>query len=576
MKNCDSSKDKKRPESLQPLRNLHVYKIILCVEFFLILALATAIVVVKISHPTPNNAPQALDISACKHRTKEEIINLLEGITKDEAISIIKSMNSETKCIPEGLVPDKLKLQSNEFAQKILYSYDDVAEVPSIAQKSVMGSNGFSIDRKSIDDFLIDETTEYYTIISLDGSKSSCEKNSCYRGISFNRKYLNHHEVIEGVSHYDEMVFNDLTPEFVELALKIIIATDIWNGNSLYDYYFEDNGDNYTLTGIYFGVGVDMNNLEGVSAYNIPYAINIYEKKLNLNKNTKKVSWEKYNSDYSEESSSNIIKSFSLSNDDIIGVQAAIYGLNDDEVAELKAQYRDEDELTDAERLEARVVAICGNDYSTIFSSSDNEGIFKCNDYSKAVYSISNPDKTEQNYKNIAHATFLGTDDDEIVNEFFNNNLYIYQSYRHSEIPDRLFLLLESPSEGALIENNIDAIYDYVKKINEDYITDLILYIFYTDNLSQTDALKDYIVISAVDGLYLWLPNGNGFGSYYYQEEEEVTSLNKMAQNPDLYSSQTRDAIKFHRHIRAEITNGRDITKESLRQLLYNSFENGL
>jgi hypothetical protein len=575
-----------QPKPLNPsfkTQNLRVYKIILIIEIAIIAVLAIAIILVKIFYHTPSNPTQASDFSICKHRTKEEILNLTSNITKDEAISIIENINGENKCTPEGLLPEKLKLKSNEFAQKILYSYDDVAEVPSIAQSSVMGGNGLFTDRKSTDDFLIDETTEYYTIVSVDNSKIPCgeldESQStitCYRGISFNRKYLNHYEKIEGTSHNDEMIFNDLSTDFVELALKVIMATDIWNSNSLFDYYFEDNGDSFTLTGIYFGVGIDMNNLEGATAFNIPYAINVYEKKLSLDKNTKKVAWEKYDSIYDGESSSNILKSFSLSNDELLEIQAAIYGLNDDEVAKLKTQYRDEDEMTNAEMLEARASAICGEDYSTIFKATDDSGIFKCNNYTKAIYSISNPDRTEKNYKNIAFATFLGTDDDEIANEFFDNKLYIYQDYRYSGIPDQLILLFESSSEESLIVDNLDTIYNYVKKINEEYATDLILYIFYTEDLSQTNDLKDYVIISGVVGAYSWLPNGNGFGNYYYQEEKEITALKKLGENPDLYSSQTRDAIKFHRHIRAEINNGKDITKESLKQLLYDSFENGL
>jgi ABC-type methionine transport system permease subunit len=106
-----------------------------------------------------------------------------------------------------------------------------------------------------------------------------------------------------------EMIFNNLSMDFVELALKIIMGTDIWNSGSLYDYYFEDHGNSFTLTGIYFGVGIDMNNLEGASASSIPYAINIYEKKLSLNKSTKKAAWEKHTSRYSDEASLNILKS---------------------------------------------------------------------------------------------------------------------------------------------------------------------------------------------------------------------------------------------------------------------------
>lgn len=580
MQGNDSNNEKqaKLPQSPKNASNTHIYKVILCIEASLIAVLSIAIIAVKLFYHTPNNSVQTSDFSTCRHRTKEELLSLPDNITRDEAIDIAINLHSETKCIPEGLLPEKFKLKPNEFAQKIIYSYDDVAEVPNIAQNSVMG-----LQTQSADDFIIDETTEYYTIVSVDNSKIPCgeldESQSsitCYRGISFNRKYLNHYEKVEGYSHNDEMIFNDLSPDFAETALKIIMATDIWNKDSLYDYYFEDNGDYFTLTGIYFGVGVDMNNIEGASAFNIPYAINIYEKKMNLDKNTKEVAWEKFDSSYGEETSLNTLKSFSLSEDDLIEIQAAIYNLSDDEINKLKEQHRDEDEMTDTEMLEARVSAICGEDYSLVFKASDSSGIFKCNDYTKAIYSISNPDRTENDYKNRALATFLGTNDDEIVNEYFNGKLYIYKDYRHSEIPEQLILLLESPSEESLIEDNYDSIYNFIKKINEEYATDLVLYIFYTENLGQTNDLKDYIIISGVAGVYSWLPNGNGFGKYYYQEEKESASLKEIGENPDLYSSQTRDAIKFHRHVRAKIDDGRNITKESLKQLLYASFENGL
>lgn len=580
--NFDNEKQSELLRSSQDAQDFRIYKTILFIEIILIIVLAITDIAVKVFYSAPNNPAQISDTSTCTHRTKGEILSLLENLTKDEAIDIVRNMYGESKCTTKGLLPKKLELKSNEYAQKILYSYDDVAEVPSIAQESVMGLGDSFANRKPTDDFLIDETTDYYTIVSIDNSKVSCgELNeykstiSCYRGISFNRKYLDYHEKVEGYSHSDEMIFNDLSADFVELALKIIMAIDMWDGNSLYEYYFEDGGDSFAITGIFFGVGLDMSNLEGATAFNVPYAINIYEKKLTLDKNTGKVAWEKYDSDYGGKTSSNALKSFSLSDDDLIEIQAMIYGLSDDEVAELKAEYRDEDEMTDAERLEARVSAICGGDYLTVFKASDNSGIFKCNNYTKAIYSISNPDRTEKDYKTTAFATFLGTDDDEVVNDYFSNELYIYQDYRHSEIPDQLILLLESPSEEALIEDNIDAVYNYIKEINVDYVTDLVLSIFYTEDLSQTNDLKDYIIISGAVGFYSWLPNGNGFGRYYYQEEE-TPSLNELGENPNLYSSQTRDAIKFHRHVRAEINNGRDITKESLRQLLYNSFESGL
>lgn len=339
----DSEKQSELLQSSQNVQNLRVYKIILYIEIFLIIVLTIANIAVELFYSKPNNPTQASDFSLCKHRTKEEILDLLENVTKDEAISIIKNMYDKTKCTPEGLLPEKFKLKSNEFSLEILYSYDDVAEVTSIAQDSIMGGNGLFVDRKSTDDFLIDETTEYYTIVSVDNSRIPCgeldEHQSiitCYRGISFNKKYLNYYEKVENNSSNDEIIFNDLSPDFVELALKVVMGVDIWNSSSLYDYYFEGNGDSFTLTGIYFGVGVDMNSLEGASASDIPYAINIYEKKLNLDKDTRKAAWEKHDSIYGGEASTNILKSFSLSGDDLVEIQAVMYRSDSDGAAELK------------------------------------------------------------------------------------------------------------------------------------------------------------------------------------------------------------------------------------------------
>ena len=114
---------------------------------------------------------------------------------------------------------------------------------------------------------------------------------------------------------------------------------------------------------------------------------------------------------------------------------------------------KDDDDLTDAERLEARASAICGKDYSPVFKASDNSGIYKCNDYTNAIYSIANSDRSESEYQHLAHATYLGTNDDETVNQFFKDKLYIYQDYRYSGVPHQLILLFESLSEKALVEN---------------------------------------------------------------------------------------------------------------------------
>lgn len=587
IQNVNEKNDIEQPNPLKKIRSeLFVYRVVFGIEMVVIVGLLIANLVVGLykSNSGAGGDSGFLNNSSsnagfCKHGTKEELLAFVEGVSKEEAIEIVKKLNGKDSCIPEGLVPESLKLRSDEYAYELLYSYDDVSEVPAIAADSVMG-----LDAKSPDSFKIDEATNKYAIVSVDLSKANGEEttglfssNSHYRGISYNREYLDYHEVVEGNSHSSELTVKDMTQDFAKLVLGVDLVSDIWNSHSLFDYYFEDKGDSYVMTGVYFGVGVDMTDAESISAYNMPYAINIYEKKRVLDKATGEVTWGKHDSEFGGESSMFDLKSIPLTDEDLLQISAAIYDLDDEEVNELREQNRDEGELTDAEMLERRVTAICGKDYATVYKSSDNTGIFKCNDYTKGIYSITNPERTGEEYKRMALAAYLGTDDDEIANKYFGDKLYIYQDYKNTSIRNQLILLVEGNSEEMIVEQNLDAINNYIKELNEKYKTDIKITVFYTDSLNQTSDLKDYVVLLAAAGFYDgWLPYGNGFGNYYYTSDKETPALVELAENPNLYSNQTRDAIKFHRHIEAEIDNGKEITKEALRQSLHDSFKTGL
>lgn len=590
MQVIQNTNEKNNIEQLKPPKKirseLFIFKVVFGIETVVMVGLLIANFVVGFyklnggvrGDSEISNNPSS-SVGLCKHKMKEELLAFVEGVSKEEAIEIVKKLNGKDSCIPEGLVPESLKLRSDEYAYEILYSYDDVSEVPAIAADSVMG-----LDTRSPDSFKIDEATEKYAVVSVDLSKANGEEttglfssNSHYRGISYNREYLDYHEVVEGNSHSSELIVKNMTEDFAKLVLGVDLVSDIWNSHSLFDYYFEDKGDSYVMTGVYFGVGVDLAGAESISAYNIPYAINIYEKKRVLDKATGEVTWEKYDSEFGGESRMFDLKSIPLTDEDLLQISAAIYDLDDEEVNELREQNRDEDELTDAEMLERRVTAICGKDYATVYKSSDNTGIFKCNDYTKGIYSITNPERTGEEYKRTALATYLGTDDDEIANKYFDDKLYIYQDYENASIRNQLILLVEGSSEEMIIEQNLDAIYNYIKELNSKYKAEIRIVVFYTDSLNQIKDLKDYIVLSAAAGFHDgWLPHGNGFGNYYYASDKETPALVELAGNPNLYSNQTRNAIKFHRHIEAEVDNGREITKEALRQLLYDSFKTEL
>lgn len=550
-----------------------VYYVILAVEVVLIVFLMIVNVVVGANRKkdTRYGGTERIVVDFCNgHESKEDILSFAEGASKEEAISVVEQLNTGNGCTPEGLIPEKLKVRSDELSYQILFSYADVNEVPSIAKNSILGTGEITVD-----DFMIDETTDEYTIISVDPSKVDCEKMACYRGISFEKSHLDYHEVSSEEGTKYEMVLGDMSSDFIKTVLGIVMDDDIQNRSSLFDYYFDDMDDKFVMTGVYFGMGIDAEKMGSATVDNIPYAVNVYEKKFSVDKTTKVLSLEEDSSKQMEDPTMFLVRSIALTDDEVINILAVVDGLSDEEVNVFRNQSIDEDYLSDAERLSARVSAICRGDYSEVYRSSDNAGIFEC-DGSKEIYAVTNPDRTELGYAGIGYASYLGTRNDEIAEQFFDDGFYLFQDYRQANVPLHLILLTESPSEAELVEWNIDVIYDYIKTLNEQNETDINLTIFYTDDLEQVKELKDYVILSAAGGFLPKLPNGNGFERFYYYPESEPASLAMLAENPDLYSGQVRDAIKFRRHIEAEIDDGRGITKEALKQLLYDSFEAGL
>lgn len=321
----ENSSEIAKPSSSAP--DHRIYRIILIIEAVFALGLIIAIAITAIikaippaTTPAPTSPTQSASLSICSHGTKDEIANLVNNITKEEALGIITESYAEDSCLHSKFLPENLTLRSDESSYQFLYSYNYVSEVPDIAQDSTM-----RLSTESADDFIIDEITDYYVVVSVDPSKGTCGQSmfSCYRGISFDKKYLDHHERTEGNSRYDEIIFNDLSADFAELVLKILAAINVWNGPSLYDYYFEDLGDSFKFTGVYFGVGLDLDNLDEFSADNVPVAINIYEMGIIVNKTTGKLDYEK--SSDGDGGYTHIIRSISLSEADLATIQTILY-----------------------------------------------------------------------------------------------------------------------------------------------------------------------------------------------------------------------------------------------------------
>ena len=549
-----------------------VYLIVLAVEVALIVVLMIANYVAGAnnSDKVASNEPAKVKVEFCNgHESKEDILSFVEDVSKEEAISVIEQLNTGEGCIPAGLIPEKLKPKPDELPYQLLFSYADVNELPVLAKNVAP-----SVDDVTADDFVIDENTGEYAIVSVDSSKVNCNEEFCYRGISFNKEHLDYREVSSEGEPKNEMTLIDMSPDFIKTVLGILLNSDTLNSSSLFDYYFDDLDDKFVMTGVYFGMGVDAEKIDSITAENIPYAINIYEKRLIVDKTTKKISFEEDKTKEMGNPTMIMVRSIALSDDEVIDIIAVVDGLSNEEANVFRNQDIDEDDSSDTERLNARVSAICGGEYSDVYLSSDNAGIFECDD-SKEIYAVANPERSEVGYAGIAYATYLGTRNDEIADQYFGDKFYLFQDYRQANGPMNLILLTESTSEADLVEQNIDAIYDFVQALNKDNETELGLAVFYTDGLSQVKGLEDYVVLPAVGGYLPLLPHGSGFGKYYYHSYKQPAALAALVEDSNSYSSQVQDAIKYHRHIEANIRNGKTITKEALKELLSNSFVDG-
>lgn len=227
-----------------------------------------------------------------------------------------------------------------------------------------------------------------------------------------------------------------------------------------------------------------------------------------------------------------------------------------------------------SKNLAKMVYAVCYGEYDVVYQSADDTGLFECKENSE-VFSVTDPHEGKSGYYDTASASFLGATYDETVAKYFPDTIYIYRNYLNADIYTDLILLVEADSESEVIDKYADAIYKYIKDVNSEYTEEVRVSIFYTDKLDTVKTTRDYILLSGAIGLYDWLPHGNGLGEYYFKADE-AAALMEIGENPNLYSSQTRDAIKFHRHISAEIDNGKTITLEQLRTTLQSSFEEGL
>lgn len=244
------------------------------------------------------------------------------------------------------------------------------------------------------------------------------------------------------------------------------------------------------------------------------------------------------------------------------------------------------------------VFAICGNQpYSVVFMSvtNPNSGLFECMNHE--VYSVAGPIETSETTI-LGRAFYFGTTSDALISRYFPASTgakYLFRDFRPADktttsatgtsskprateqLPSELVLLLPGTSDEELVTNNLSSIANLIR---EHGATELRFSLFYNDNLDTVLTTRDFILIAATGTITLndWLPHGDTYqsiidgqpGTYQFEIDHDLSALLDLGADPTLYSAQTRDAIKSHRHITTTFSG--TLTSDALRTQLLEGF----
>lgn len=236
------------------------------------------------------------------------------------------------------------------------------------------------------------------------------------------------------------------------------------------------------------------------------------------------------------------------------------------------------------EQLSDLVYTVCSGNYDAVYVPVDNtdRGIFECRD-SHRVYAISGPNEpvTETSSVISGAAFYFGTTSDELVSTYFPADTGAKYLYRNlgdtTDDPSELVLLLNASTEEVLINSYLDQIIGFLNARPSQ--SNLILSMFYNNELNSVITTRDFILIAAQDTIAQnpWLPTGtnlrgyiNGrYGTFIYTPDHQLEALKSLAGAPLLYSAQTREALTNHRHITVLLEGNHEYTNDELRELLY-------
>ena len=236
----------------------------------------------------------------------------------------------------------------------------------------------------------------------------------------------------------------------------------------------------------------------------------------------------------------------------------------------------DDDSGTDTpktvdERLDELTRVLCNGNYSTVYQSQVDTGIFHC--ANGEIYSVTAPATEEKTgHYTKGYASFIGTTK-LLASPNALSDFYFIHNYNTQQ--NNLYLLIEADSEQAAVDKVAAPLYAYLVEHAKYYNNDntLGIHIFYNEQLDTVKSLSDYVIIAGAIGFVTQLPHGYSYQDSYTFAYDDTSALSEIGANPSTYSSQTRNAIKFHTHTNYGIANNQPpATIEELKTGLMSSF----
>ncbi len=158
-------------------------------------------------------------------------------------------------------------------------------------------------------------------------------------------------------------------------------------------------------------------------------------------------------------------------------------------------EFKEKSKETTINNLPDMVNSVCGSEYDTIYTSSQlkKEGVFQCNDsYYVKVFDEKLRGRKEGEIYEIGYTYH------EEVEKLFPEGIYFYRKSAIVGIANKLKIIVKTKDEEELINRYAPRFYQFIKKINEEYGTDLFLDIYYNESLLGIESTYDSLFLMAI------------------------------------------------------------------------------